>query len=146
ANLGRDAIIRMLHGLGATDLESAAGRAALQGHVGTARMVYEMAGSPPLNDDALGGPAYTLSAAGTALLLSLGAKPRAWKGSPVEVVLQTDSRKPAEKHQILEMYVQYGLELPDTPVMALHRGRLDLLERHLERDPELLTRTFSHGE
>lgn len=31
ANLGRDRIIRMLHGLGATDLESAAGRAALQG-------------------------------------------------------------------------------------------------------------------
>jgi hypothetical protein len=26
--------------------------------------------------------------------------------------------------------------------MALHRGRLDLLERHLARDPHLLTRTF----
>jgi hypothetical protein len=28
--------------------------------------------------------------------------------------------------------------------MALHRGRIDLLERHLHRDPGLLTRTFSH--
>ena len=37
ANLGRDAIIRFLHGAGATDLESAAGRAALQGKVETAR-------------------------------------------------------------------------------------------------------------
>jgi Ankyrin repeat len=27
-------------------------------------------------------------------------------------------------------------------VMALHRGRLDLLEAHLTRDPDLLTRTF----
>jgi hypothetical protein len=30
--------------------------------------------------------------------------------------------------------------------MALHRGRIDLLEGHLRRDPDLLTRTFSHRE
>ncbi|MBP6445123.1 MAG: ankyrin repeat domain-containing protein, partial [Gemmatimonadales bacterium] len=30
----------------------------------------------------------------------------------------------------------------DTPIMAFHRGRLDLLEAHLLRDPQLLTRTF----
>ena len=65
--------------------------------------------------------------------------------APVDVVLETDSRKPAAKHAILEMYVQHGLELPDTPTMALHRGRIDLLEEHLRRDPELLRRTFSHG-
>lgn len=47
----------------------------------------------------------------------------------------TDSRKPEAKHRILEMYVAHGLELPDTPAMAVHRGRLDLLQRHLERDP-----------
>jgi hypothetical protein len=44
------------------------------------------------------------------------------------------------------MYVQRGLELPDTPTMALHRGRIDLLEHHLRRDPELLRRTFRHEE
>jgi hypothetical protein len=60
--------------------------------------------------------------------------------------LETDSRKPAAKHQILELYVQHGLTLPDTPVMALHRGRLDLLEEHLRRDPQLLIRTFTHEE
>jgi hypothetical protein len=47
---------------------------------------------------------------------------------------------------ILELYVQHGLELPDTPTMALHRGRLDLLEEHLRRDPRLLERTFTHEE
>ncbi len=149
ANLGRDRIIRMLHGLGATDLESAAGRAALQGQVATARMLYDLAGRPALADDALGGPAYTLSAEGTALLLSLGARVRDEAGrrlAPVDVVLQTDGRTPDAKHAILEMYVRHGLELPDTPVMALHRGRLDLLAAHLERDPGLLTRTFSHRE
>ena len=149
ANLGRDAIIRLLHGIGARDLESAAGRAALQGKVETARMLYDMAGRPPLPDDALGGPAYTLSVEGTALLLSLGARVRDLDGgrlAPVDVVLETDSRNPEAKHAILEMYAERGLELPDTAVMALHRGRIDLLEEHLNRDPDLLRRTFSHRE
>lgn len=146
ANLGRDRIIELLHDLGATDHESAVGRAALQGHVATAKKLYGMAGRPSLDDEALGGPAYTLSAEGTALLLALGAPVRGGPGSPVEVVLQTDARDPAAKHAILEMYMRHGLELPDTPTMALHRGRIDLLENHLRRDPGLLDRTFPHRE
>ena len=146
ANLGRDRIIQLLHRLGAADLESAVGRAALQGKVATAKMLYEMSGRPPLGDNALGGPAYTLSAEGTALLLALGAGIRAGQGCPVEVVLETDARNPAAKHAILEMYERHGLALPDTPTMALHRGRIDLLEEHLQRDPGLLSRTFSHRE
>ena len=31
--------------------------------------------------------------------------------------------------------MKHGLNLPDTPVMALHRGRIDLLEKHLSADP-----------
>jgi hypothetical protein len=149
ANLGRDEIIKMLYDLGARDLESAIDRAALQSKIGTARMLHEFMGSPPPPEGALSGPAYTLSASGTALLLELGAQVVDKNGSriaPVDVVLESDSRKPEAKHQILEMYVQHGVELPDTPVMALHRGRIDLLEAHLRRDPELLRRTFTHEE
>jgi ankyrin repeat protein len=105
--------------------------------------------SPVLAADALNDPAYTLSADGTALVLELGAPVIDEHGkrlAPVDVVLETDSRKPAAKHAILEMYVQHGLTLPDTPVMALHRGRIDLLEEHLRRDPELLRRTFRFEE
>lgn len=149
ANLGRDRIIRMLHQLGATDHEHAVGRAVLQSKIETALVLHELLGSPKPPLDALGGPAYTLSASGTELLFELGARVRDDDGrrrAPVDVVLETDSRKPADKHAILEMYVRHGLELPDTPVMALHRGRIDLLEEHLRRDPELLHRTFSHEE
>ena len=149
ANLGRDRIIRMLHELGATDLESAVDRATLQSKIETARMLHQMQGSPLPPEDALGGPAYTLSASGTALLFEFGATVRDANGrllAPVAVVLETDSRKPSAKHEILEMYVQHGLELPDTPTMALHRGRIDLLEEHLRRDPDLLRRTFTHEE
>lgn len=149
ANLGRDQIIRMLHALGATDHAHALDRAALQGKIQTARMLHDMMGAPRPSADLLSGPAYTLSASGTALLLELGAPVRDADGkrlAPVDVVLETDSRKPSEKHKILELYVQYGLELPDTPTMALHRGRIDLLEQHLRRDPNLLHRTFSFQE
>lgn len=153
ANLGRDQIIKMLRELGATDLESAIERAVLQSKIGTARMLREMGalerfgGAPP--EDALGGPAYTLSASGTAFVFELGGKAVDESGkrlAPVDVVLESDSRNPTAKHEILEMYVRHGLELPDTPTMALHRGRIDLLEEHLRRDPKLLERTFTHEE
>ena len=145
ANLGRDGIIRFLHSCGARDLESAAGRAALQGKADTVRMIYDLAGRPSLDKWTLAGPAYTLSVEGTAVLFTLGANivgPDGVDRNTMEHLLGTDSRNPSAKHRILEMYVAHGFEPPDTPVMALHRGRIDLLEAHLTRDPELLARTF----
>jgi ankyrin repeat protein len=144
ANLGRDRIIRFLHDRGAKDLESAAGRAALQSKPDTVRMIYELAGKPSLEAWTLAGPAYTLSVEGTAVLFALGARllgPTGVDTNTMEHLLGTDSRNPPAKHRILEMYVEHGFEPPDTPVMALHRGRIDLLEAHLARAPELLTRT-----
>jgi hypothetical protein len=146
ANLGRNKIIAMLHSLGAKDHMSATGRAVLQSKIDTARMLYAMMGSPPVPEGALGGPAYTLSVSGTALIFEFGAKVYNAQGkrlASVDVVLETDSRKPSAKHQILEMYVQHGLVLPDTPTMAIHRGRIDLLEEHLRRDKGLLSQTFA---
>jgi hypothetical protein len=145
ANLGRDRIIRFLHGHGATDLKSAAGRAVLQGKAETFRMILELAERPPVDTSSLAGPAYTLSVEGTAVIFMLGVRvdgPNGVDQNTMEHLLGTDSRNPAAKHRILELYVEHGFEPPDTPVMALHRGRVDLLEAHLARDPGLLTRTF----
>jgi hypothetical protein len=145
ANLGRNGIIRLLHSLGARDLESAAGRAALQSKPDTVRTIYELAGNPSLEKWTLAGPAYTLSVEGTAVLFALGARimgPDGVDRNTMEHLLGTDSRNPASKHRILEMYVEHGFEPPDTPVVALHRGSIDLLEAHLARDPDLITRTF----
>ena len=148
ANVGRDDIIRMLDSMGAKDHRSALGRALLQGKIATARMLHAILGSPKPPAGALGGPAYTLNVEGTAFVFEFG-DVRVYDDdgklhAPVETVLQTDSRKPAAKHAILEMYVQHGVRLPDTPVFALHRGRIDLLEEHLRRDPGMLNRTWSH--
>jgi Ankyrin repeats (many copies) len=145
ANLGRDRLIRLLHSHGARDFESAAGRAALQGKTETLHLIYDLAGRPPLDTLSLAGPAYTLSVKGTAALLALGVRligPNGADTNTMEHLLGTDSRNPSAKHRILEMYVEHGFEPPDSPVMALHRGRIDLIEAHLSRDPDLLTRTF----
>ena len=149
ANLGQDAVIEMLRGLGAADLEYAFGRACLQGRVETARRLHKWMGGPIPPDSFLDWSAYTLSVSGTALLLELGARVYDKNGgrvAPVDVVLGTDSRRPEAKHRILELYSEYGFVFPDTPTMALHRGRIDLLEEHLRRDPGLLERTFRFDE
>jgi len=149
ANLGRNGIITMLADLGADDFQNALDRAMLQGKIDTAELIYQLMGSPGPPADALDGPAYTLSVSGTEFALKVGARVVDDDGqrlAPVDVVLETDSRNPAAKHAILELYVRHGLELPDTPVMALHRGRIDLLTKHIDRDPSVLNRTFSHEE
>jgi len=150
ANVGRDAIIRMLDKMGAKDHRHALGRAALQGKIGTARMLHEMLGRPVPPEGALGGPAYTLNVEGTAVIFEFG-NVRMYDDSgkllvPVDVVIETDARKPEAKHAILEMYAKRGVIYPDTPVWALHRGRIDQLEEHLARDPAMLNRTWSHRE
>jgi hypothetical protein len=89
-----------------------------------------------------------LAVAGLAFLLELGAEfcdDHGDRLAPVALILQTYTRNPEGKHACLEIAAAH-VELPDTAPMAVHRGRIDLLEAHLRRDPELLTRTFSHQE
>jgi hypothetical protein len=147
ANLGRDRIIDLLRELGACDLQHAFDRACLQGRIETARRLYAL--GAVAGPGSVMGPAETQSGSGMALLLELGAPIADGDGdplAPVALVLQTYSRNPEGKHRCLELFAERGVELPATPPMAVHRGRIDLLERHLRRDPRLLARTFSHRE
>ena len=146
ANIGRDEIIRLLYRLGARDLEFAMDRAVLQSRVGTAALLHEMLGRPAPPDDAFGGAAYTLSVPGTEFLFRLGARVRFEDGrqsAPVETAIGSDSRNPEAKRRILALYAEHGYQYPDTPIMAFHRGRFDLLEAHLEKDPALIHRRFA---
>ncbi len=147
ANLGRQRIVTLLRGLGAADLQHAFDRACLQGRIDTARQLHAMGARH--GPGAAMGPAETLSGAGLALLLELGAAVGDEHGNrlaPVALALETYCRNPGGKHQCLALFAAHGIDLPDTPPMALHRGRLDLLADHLRRDPDLLERTFSHQE
>jgi hypothetical protein len=147
ANLGRNRIVTLLHELGASDVQYAFDRAVLQGRLDTARRLYAL-GARPTGNTVLGA-CETQSGAGLALALELGASLADEHGdrlAPVAMLLQTYSRNPGGKHRCLELAVEHGIDLPDTPPMAVYRGRSDLLGRHLSHDPDLLSRTFSHEE
>lgn len=145
ANLGRDRIIKMLAAAGAKDVQHAFDRACLQGQIETARWLFEQGAE--LEPGIVMGACETQNGAGLDLLLGLGAELCDATGdplAPVVLVLETYCRNPEGKHRCLELIAQRGLEFPDTPVMALHQGRIDLLEDHLRRDPELMQRRFSY--
>src|SRR6476469_6575549 len=147
ANIGQNKIIQMLRELGAVDLQHAFDRACLQGKLETAQQLYDMGARPEAN--AVMGPCETLNDRGLVFLLELGAPLADKHGdrlAPVALLLQTYSRYPEGKHRCLEIIAEQGIALPDSPPMALHRGRIDLLETHLQHDPQLLSRTFSHQE
>ncbi len=147
ANVGQDEIISMLRELGAEDLQHAFDRACLQGQLKTARRLHAMGARvvPGL----VMGPCETLNPDGLALLFELGAELADAQGdrlAPVALLLQTYSRWPEGKHRCLDLVASRGIALPDTPPMAVHRGRIDLLETDLGVAPQLLSRTFSHEE
>jgi ankyrin repeat protein len=147
ANLGKDEIVTMLRNLGANDVQHAFERACLQGRLETARRLLSMGGRPALGT--VMGPCETLNPSGLSLLLKLGAEladPSGDRLAPIGLLLQTYSRYPEGKHRCLDIVERQGINLPDTPTMAVHRGRIDLLEAHLRRDPDLFSRTFSHQE
>jgi Ankyrin repeat len=147
ANVGQDQIIEMLREMGADDIQLAFGRACLQGKIETARRLYAMGARPEA--ETLMWPCETLNSAGLAYLLELGCEFADKHGNrfgALALILETYSRYPKGKHECLEIAAGQGMALPDTPPMAVHRGRLDLLAAHLRRDPGLLTRTFSHEE
>lgn len=147
ANVGQDAIIQMLHSLGATDVQTAFSRACLQGKTETARRLQTLGGQ--VTPGIVMGPCETLNDAGLALQLELGADLADEHGdrlAPIALILQTYSRYPKGKHRCLELVGLQGVQFPDTPAMAVHRGRIELLESHLKKDPQLTGRTFALAE
>jgi ankyrin repeat protein len=94
-------------------------------------------------------PCETLAPRALKWLLEHGADPRVAAreyGSPLEMLICTYSRNAKGKNACLEVFTQAGVDLPDTPAMAFHRGRIDLLEAHLARDPSLLEHRFQESE
>lgn len=145
ANLGRDRVIHMLAEMGAEDLQHAFVRACLQGKIETARWL--LGRGAKIERGMVMGSCETQSARGLGMLLELGAELCDAEGdplAPIALLLETYCRNPEGKHGCLELMAGHGVSLPDTPVMALHRGRIDLLEEHLARDPGLPSRRFSH--
>ena len=147
ANLGRLDLVEAIAALGARDHQHAFDRAVLQGHTECARWLRQRGAA--VTASSVMGPCETLDPRGLRFLVELGAPIADRHGAllaPLAQVLQTYTRAPARKREILAFLVECGHVLPDTPVMALHRGRADLLDALLARDPGLVDRRFAYRE
>jgi hypothetical protein len=94
-------------------------------------------------------PCETLAPRALKWLLHHGADPTVASqayGTPLNMLICTYARNTKGKNACLEVLAEAGLELPDTPAMAFHRGRIDLLDAHLSREPSLLERRFQESE
>jgi ankyrin repeat protein len=94
-------------------------------------------------------PCETLAPRALKWLLEHGADPRVAAreyGSPITMLICTYMRNAKGRNACLEVFADAGFDLPDTPAMAFHRGRIDLLEAHLDRDPSLLEHRFQESE
>jgi ankyrin repeat protein len=94
-------------------------------------------------------PCETLAPRALKWLLDHGADPHVAAreyGSPLKMLVCTYARNAKGKNACLEVFADAGFDLPDTPAMAFHRGRIDLLKAHLNRDPSLLGHRFQEGE
>ena len=141
-------IIAMLRELGAADVQFAFDRACLQGKIETARRLYAM-GARPVPALVMG-PCETQSGAGSRSCWSWARSDRrrarrpagAGRADPRDLLPQPGRASTAAS----SCAPQHGIELPDTPPMAVHRGRIDLLEAASAARSGLLARTFSHEE
>jgi hypothetical protein len=144
ANLGRLEIIKAVASLGARDHQHAFDRALLQGKLECARWLHEHGAK--LEPGLVMGTCETLNPAGLGFLAELGAPFTDKNGNrlaPLALALETYGRNPAGKHAVLDIFARHGYALPDTPVMAIHRGDIARLNDFLRGDPELIKRRFS---
>lgn len=144
ANLGRLEIIKAVAALGARDYQHAFDRALLQGKLECARWLHEHGAK--LSPGIVMGSCETLNPAGLGFLADLGAPFTDAHGNrlaPLALALETYGRNAGGKHAVLEIFARQGYVLPDTPLMAFHRGDLVRLREFLRRDAGLVERRFN---
>lgn len=131
---GRQEIADLLIGLSGLEACDVIEEAAAVGRQQLSEWFIDRAGR--IQPGAVMNPCETLNGDGLEFLLEHDAALSDADGSrlkPVAIILETYSRFPEGKHQCLDVCRRYGIDFPDTPMMAFHRGRIDLLEKHLKR-------------
>lgn len=143
--IGSERVFEALLSMPGQDIQWAMDRAILKGRTQMARALMAVGAKP--EPGAAMGPCESLCVDGLRFLTAIGAPLTNECGdsmAPIGMLLEGYARDATAKHVCLEFFAGQGIEYPDTPVMAFHRGRIDLLERHLSRDPSLLRQCFSY--
>ncbi|MGN6435745.1 MAG: ankyrin repeat domain-containing protein [Agriterribacter sp.] len=143
ANLNRLDMVKLIASLGAKDFQHAFDRALLHGDIEVAKWLLGQGAS--FEPGIIMGACETLNPDGFAFLDDEGAPFTDAKGdrlAPLALVLETYSRRPEGKHDILRRFKARGYQWPDTPMMAFHCGDLELLKKQLKNNPGLLNKRF----
>ncbi|MFD1675231.1 ankyrin repeat domain-containing protein [Alicyclobacillus fodiniaquatilis] len=150
-------MVKFLAELGPRDLQQALSRAAMRAHREVSEYLIQKGADPNgLYSDTATHYGPVILAACEAmnpdairLMIDLGADPtvkyRTNDGSihsPLGFILSAYVRKPQQKHECLEVLFDAGIPCEDTPLMAFHRGRIDLLEKHWRKNPNLVHQRF----
>jgi hypothetical protein len=147
ANLSRFEMVKTIAALGAQDFQHAFDRALLHGDIEIANWLHEQGAA--FTPGIIMGSCETLNDRGFAFLDDAGAPLTNSEGdrlAPLAMVLETYSRNPSGKHNILGRFKSRGYDWGDTALMAFHCGDLQRLRDHLKRDPQLIHRRFSYPE
>lgn len=147
AQLGRQNVLDALLAIRGQDLNRALDRAVLKGRTAMARQLIE-SGAEPEPGLAMG-PAESLNVTGLRFLRDIGVPLTDASGdalAPVAVVLEGYYRNPPAKHACLAFFEETGIRFPDTPVMAIHFGRLDRLKEMARDNPGLLHRHYHYDD
>lgn len=147
ANLNRLEMVKTIAALGAKDFQHAFDRALLHGDIEIAKWLRGQGAS--FLPGIIMGSCETLNPDGFGFLDDEGAPFTDGRGNsqaPLAMVLETYSRRPEGKHEILKRFSGRGYKWPDTVMMAFHCGDLGLLKRHFQKDPDLLHKRFSYRE
>ena len=146
-NQGHMQLVKKLLEIGANDWTWTLTRALISSHLDIAALLVEI--GAPMDPNIPMVMAEIQNGTSLRFLIDCGfplAGTQSEQLALVALVLETYSRNPFGKHKCLEVFEHEGIPLPQTPPFAIHQGRIDLLERLIESEPNLLTRTYTHRE
>jgi hypothetical protein len=145
--MGRLDMVKVIAALDAKDFQHAFDRALLHGDIEIAQWLHGQ--GAVFTAAGLMGCCETLNERGFGFLDDAGVPLTDEKGNvlaPLAMTLETYSRRPAGKHEILQRFKARGYQWSDTPIMAFHCGDLEGLKAHFQQDPQLINRRFSYRE
>jgi ankyrin repeat protein len=144
-------IVEFLYELGARDLQDALGQAIYSCSRDIVDFLVSKGGNMEGNDR------YGLIGSSSCELQNLNSLKftLSYRTKPVpdyvlfeyfKILLGTYVRNPKGKHECIEELIRQGLVVEDTPMMAFHRGRVDLLEKRLEDNPNFIHHKYALSE